>query len=260
MRTGVHLEHPIISSLYDALVLRGSWTSAESLLHSLASGGLLASYIQTCQPRARWRRLRGTDANGDMPSARGGHAMCMDAEAGLIYLFGGWDGRRSLDDFWVYDVRSGRWKVISHSAGEEKNGPGPRSCHKMVFDPKSGCIYMLGRLSDRDSPVGDDAAAPLGENNAPASPTALGEHRQREEPRTEPAPTQIGATMGAGVWRGRRSVGVGTNSGPTTPVASRQQDFSSEFYRYRTRGLDQGRWELLDIDTKVTFSTSANVA
>jgi hypothetical protein len=76
--------------------------------------------------------------------------MCIDQAKQVIYLLGGWDGQKSLDDFWQYDIREERWRVLSHSTSSEKNGPEPRSCHKMVFDSKTGCIYLLGRLGDKD--------------------------------------------------------------------------------------------------------------
>ena len=41
-------------------------------------------------------------------------------------------------------------KRTKHSTSSEKNGPEPRSCHKMVFDAKTGCVYLLGRLGDKD--------------------------------------------------------------------------------------------------------------
>jgi muskelin len=76
--------------------------------------------------------------------------MCIDQGKQVIYLFGGWDGQKSLDDFWQYDIQEERWRVLSHSTSSEKNGPEPRSCHKMVFDAKTGCVYLLGRLGDKD--------------------------------------------------------------------------------------------------------------
>lgn len=91
--------------------------------------------------------------------------MCIDQGKQIIYLFGGWDGQKTLDDFWMYDIQEERWKVLSRSTSLEKNGPESRSCHKMGFDPKTGCIYLLGRLGDRmrtaDAPEearGDGAA------------------------------------------------------------------------------------------------------
>lgn len=244
-RSGVQLEHPIVSELYDAIVLRGDWSQAELCLQELARSGLLDDFILSCVPRACWKRLRGTDANGDTPSKRGGHAMCMDVDQGLIYLFGGYDGRKSLDDFWVYNVREERWNVISHSSSkEEKNGPGPRACHKMIFDQKSGCIYLLGRLGDSDFQT-------VPESSSTSDSTA------------RDAPVRS-------AWSQRRSVDVTTTprpaptSGASTPVPASQpapaagpsrtspsQDYFSELHRYRTRGIDQGRWELLNHDTGV---------
>ncbi|KAG6375664.1 muskelin 1, intracellular mediator kelch motif-containing protein [Boletus reticuloceps] len=149
-RSQIQFEHPVVTSLHAALVLQGNWDEAETLLTQASSAGLFQRYLQSCQPHAQWRRLHGVDADGDAPTERGGHAMCIDSDNGHIYLFGGWDGYKSLDDFWVYDIQTERWRVISHNTANEKNGPIARSCHKMVFDTKSGSIYLLGRLGDGD--------------------------------------------------------------------------------------------------------------
>lgn len=229
----------------------------DQTLRALSDAGFFNSYIHSCQPHAIWTRLRGVDANGDAPSRRGGHAMCMDAEHGLIYLFGGWDGQKSLDDFWEYNVQDDRWRVISHSVAE-KNGPGPRACHKMVFDPKTGCIYVLGRLSDGDLMPAEDKPTHADrdgvDGNAEVTPPADGN----------------GNMYG---WSGRRALSSAA-SPPTDPAATvpeqttqaagaastsaTVQSYSSEFYRYRTRGLDQGKWELLAFDTAVNASCNIN--
>ena len=79
--------------------------------------------------------------------------MCMDTQNGVIYLFGGWDGQKNLDDFWVYDIKKDEWHMIHSATARERNGPGPRSCHKMVFDSGTGCIYLLGKLDDTEVPL-----------------------------------------------------------------------------------------------------------
>ena len=166
--------------------------------------------------------------------------MCMDVENGLIYLFGGYDGRKSLDDFWVYNVREDRWKVISHNVVDEKNGPGPRACHKMVYDPKNACIYMLGRLGDGDFPSGENTSVPSepneGNNEAELDPGQPGQEHIQDVPHV--------------TFRNRRSVTPRAPPSPR-PSISPTQDYFSEFYRYRTRGIDQGKWELLNVDTAV---------
>lgn len=91
--------------------------------------------------------------------------MCIDGVNGKIYLFGGWDGHASLGDFWVYSIKEDRWQALSRGDGEDgRNTPGPRSCHKMVFDSKTESVYMLGRLSESDEMVvatpGQDMSSP----------------------------------------------------------------------------------------------------
>ncbi|TFK67379.1 galactose oxidase [Pluteus cervinus] len=151
IRSGFQLEHPLLSQLHESIVLRGDWEDAERLLNSMSRACLFDEYIQSCQPHAAWKRLHGTDSDGDVPSPRGGHAMCMDPVNQDIYLLGGYDGRKSLDDFWMYSIKDDRWSVLSHGTSADQNAPEARSCHKMAFDTKTGSIYVLGRLNDADS-------------------------------------------------------------------------------------------------------------
>ncbi|KAF8658335.1 hypothetical protein AX16_002101 [Volvariella volvacea WC 439] len=195
LRSGLQLEHPLITQLYDCIVLRGEWAKAEDMLQRIADNGLYDAYLRSLSPHASWTRLDGGD--GDAPSPRGGHAMCLDPINEIIYLFGGWDGQKNLDDFWAYDVKANRWKLLCHSTSAIQNAPGARSCHKMAFDTKTGSIYVLGRLSDADSAL-------------------LGQ--------VSPEPAR-------------------TNAVPL------QNAFCSEFYRYHTRDLDEGKWDFLSFDT-----------
>ena len=82
------------------------------------------------------------------PSPRGGHQLCIDSVHQNIYMFGGWDGSRDLADFWQYNITSGKWSLLCSDAAAE-GGPGPRSCHKMVLDPKYRQIFVLGRYLER---------------------------------------------------------------------------------------------------------------
>lgn len=206
MRTRLELEHPLVSALHTSLVLQGDFSFAESIFPKMSSARLFDNYIRSCQPHACWTRLHGSDADGDAPGPRGGHAMALDASRGIIYLLGGWDGRKSLDDLWAYDIGTERWEMLCRTTEREKNGPSPRSCHKMVCDSKAGCLYVLGRL-------GDDVG------RVPPSSDGGAEEGQ----------TQTGD-------------GNGTQGG----------SFCSGFYRYHTRGLDAGKWDLLSFDTAVS--------
>lgn len=49
-----------------------------------------------------------------------------------------------LSDLWAFDLKTNQWELI-HERSELHNGPGPRACHKMIFDPVSSQIFMLGR-------------------------------------------------------------------------------------------------------------------
>lgn len=53
------------------------------------------------------------------PGMRGGHQMCIDSAAQLIYMYGGWDGNHDLADFWVYDIADQRWSLISRNTEEQ---------------------------------------------------------------------------------------------------------------------------------------------
>ncbi|EAU90900.2 Mei4-dependent protein 6 [Coprinopsis cinerea okayama7 len=234
-RSGLYLEHPLISKLHEKIVLQGDWSAAEQLLHSLSDAGLFTSYLHSCQPQAIWTRITGTDADGDIPSPRGGHAMCMDPDNQIVYLFGGWDGEKSLDDFWAYHVKEDRWKLLSPSTSKEHNAPGPRSCHKMVFDSRTGSIYLLGRLDDTDVKI----PRPAG-NAGPSNPPGAGG--------STPGVPLTSTPMIAQQSPLRQQI-TPPESQNATPVVTPTKTYCSEFYRYQTRGLDAGKWVFLSFDT-----------
>lgn len=146
-QTQIYLEHPFLTNFHQQLVTEGNFDVAEKLLMDAAQQELFDEYIAGAVYTPRWKRIHSTDANGELPGMRGGHQMCMDVEAGLIYLFGGWNGSKDLSDFWVYNVQQERWSCLSQDT-RKQGGPGPRSCHKIVFDPNSKHIYVLGRYID----------------------------------------------------------------------------------------------------------------
>jgi muskelin len=76
--------------------------------------------------------------------------VCIDKAAGRIHLYGGWDGKHSLDDFGVYSITEGQWHMVLQI--DDAVWPGRRSCHKMAFDAGSRRICLLGCLG-----VSDDA-------------------------------------------------------------------------------------------------------
>jgi hypothetical protein len=170
----VQLEHPLVTRLHDSIVSEGNWPEAERVLQLAADAGLLDTFLREAPAQATWTRLCGTNADGDTPRQRGGHAMCIDEAAGRIYLYGGWDGERSLDDFWVYAIAEGQWHVVPRH--EDAVWPGRRSCHKMALDAGTGRIFLLGCLGVSDDDLRETdpsrargaSAADAGEPRAPA--------------------------------------------------------------------------------------------
>jgi muskelin len=235
-RTGLSLEHPIVTKIYDNLI-SGNWSVVESLIQATADAGLFDDCIQACDPKSLWRRLNGANADGDVPSSRGGHQMCIDAAEGIIYMFGGWDGKKNLDDLWSYSIVEERWKLLSSST-EHDGGPGPRSCHKMVFDPELGYIYLLGSLDDSDgpkSPSPSGTVIPAHPQNL-SSPTHPMETTANPSPESSLAPTTVGSENG-----------------------SKRPSIPSRFYRYTTRGLNAGTWTTLSADTNVRRSSEPSI-
>lgn len=216
-RSGIRLEHPLVTQLHESIVLQGDWARSEQLLQQLSSEKLFDSYLQSREPYAEWTRLSATDTNGDVPPARGGHAMCVDPVDEMIYILGGWDGDKSLDDFWVYSIREDKWKLLSHGTTQEPNAPGARSCHKMVFDTKTGGIYVLGRLSDSDA-LREPSSVDIRRISVRNSETNSENQQQLHEQTISPSETKT---------------------------------YSSEFYRYHTRGVLAGKWDSLSSDTNV---------
>ncbi len=77
------------------------------------------------------------------PIRRGGHAMAIDEERMILYLFGGWSGSAEMNDLWSYDINCLKWKLLS---SEDNNAPSPRSCTRMVYDGVNNRLLIYGKL------------------------------------------------------------------------------------------------------------------
>ena len=91
---------------YTALVTNGDFALAEQRLLAAMQGEVLSDYLSKFKYTPEWTLIKPMREDGapqdkaDMPGMRGGHQMCIDSEAGFIYLFGGWDGKWDLGDLW----------------------------------------------------------------------------------------------------------------------------------------------------------------
>ncbi|ORZ15828.1 Muskelin N-terminus-domain-containing protein [Absidia repens] len=143
-RTGVQLEHPLLTELHAQLVLKGDFEGTERLLTQLLGQGVFQHYAKNAPYKANWHRIWATNQDGDAPCPRGGHQMCIDVVGKMIYLLGGWSGQQDLSDFWCYDIQMDQWKLLCADTMQH-GGPSPRSCHKISFDAKSRSIFVLGK-------------------------------------------------------------------------------------------------------------------
>lgn len=149
LQTNVNLEHPVMSELHRTLVVDGDFERVEQFVDQFVNEGLLDDYLSVQDYKAVWAQ-QSIDDGATRPGMRGGHQLIVDSSTGLMYLFGGWDGFEDLSDMWQYDIRSNVWSLI-HDKAEKYGGPGPRSCHKMLFDSTNSQIFALGRYLDGSS-------------------------------------------------------------------------------------------------------------
>eukprot|EP00644_Phytophthora_capsici_P000749 jgi/Phyca11/505875/fgenesh2_kg.PHYCAscaffold_16_\ len=94
----------------------------------------------------RWSRLQTT---GAVPSRRFGHSGVVHAETNRLIVFGGWDGRDTLNDLYEYNFVTNEWKKMATSG----NSPPHRYRHTAVLfgdtlvDNK---MYLLGGYDGTD--------------------------------------------------------------------------------------------------------------
>lgn len=99
-RTPRHpLEHPLVERLHDALVDRGEFDEVERLLDEMLQAGLMNDRIEAEPATYAWSNIAAATDSGDVPSSRGGHALCSASETergNSFYLFGGCEWRQLL--------------------------------------------------------------------------------------------------------------------------------------------------------------------
>ncbi|CEP17136.1 hypothetical protein [Parasitella parasitica] len=152
-RTGVELEHPLISDLHRCLVVDANFTAAEQVLHTVYQRNMYKPYSDSVKYTPIWKQIQASNEDGEAPCARGGHQMCIDVQDRMIYILGGWDGKQDLSDFWCYNILENRWSLLSIDT-RIQGGPSPRSCHKICFDPASRSIFVLGRYVESPPSAG----------------------------------------------------------------------------------------------------------
>lgn len=132
--------------MHRTLVVEGDFARVECIVEQFVDDGLVDEYLGKHKYQAVWTQQPIVE-EARRPGMRGGHQLIIDSTTGLMYLFGGWDGFEDLSDMWQYDIRTNDWSLI-HERSELVGGPGPRSCHKMLFDQVNSQIFALGKYLD----------------------------------------------------------------------------------------------------------------
>lgn len=133
-------------------VVQGDFERTERFIAECIDEGLMDEYLNKQDYKHDWH-MKYTESE-IKPGNRGGHQLVVDAKKRLIYLYGGWDGYQDLSDLWAYNIELDEWTLLCDRS-ELMNGPTPRSCHKMIFDPVSENIFMLGRYLDNSIRTSD---------------------------------------------------------------------------------------------------------
>ncbi|VVD05213.1 unnamed protein product [Leptidea sinapis] len=150
--SGVKIEGPVQSRLWNALVENKDYKLAEKIFEEAANDGELEWYMSWQPYNPEWKKLCGCSSDvedrlssGDQTNSsvtnRNNDLICSDREPRLD------PPTVHLDDLWRFDPETERWTLLCEHS-EQHGGPSPRSCHKMVFDPVHQKLYTLGRYLD----------------------------------------------------------------------------------------------------------------
>lgn len=152
-QANVSFEDEVLTKLHKHLVIDGDYDQVEKLLDQCFDNGYFDDHLSQQNYSAVWTLLEPKGHKDQRPGMRGGHQMAIDPIDQKVYLFGGWNGKVDLSDFWVCDVSdasNNEWTCLSPDTSIV-GGPSPRSCHKMVLDHIQKKIYLLGRYLDSGS-------------------------------------------------------------------------------------------------------------
>ncbi|CAO3610091.1 unnamed protein product [Cunninghamella echinulata] len=151
-QTGIELENQLLSQLHTALVEDGDFEKVESLMDQAdETYHIFQLFTDQSKYQPVWKQLQPIPTkNGQVPSGRGGHQMCIDDEHKRIYLHGGWNGKLNLADFWYYSIIENKWHLLSQDTGKD-GGPTARSCHQICLDSSSRSIFVFGHVVDSHS-------------------------------------------------------------------------------------------------------------
>ncbi|BGP17263.1 hypothetical protein JCM10213_008183 [Rhodosporidiobolus nylandii] len=254
-------EHPLLTTLHEALVVKGDFNAAEEVLERAKGAGLFRLWdaagsgekARKGRAVAKWELLTPSpspslppsSATSPTPPGRGGHSLVRIGRKLLLY--GGWDGHSDLGDVWEWDLpltsssfaagdRGGPWRKVEQpegkGEGEGAEGPGKRSCHAAVADERGGWVYVLGGRRD------DPADLPFSSSSAAATAAAAEPHRPSSAMEVDPSSTSSSSHPASSAANGGEKEG------------EKDDPWASDFWRYKATGPERGRWECLSRDTR----------
>lgn len=92
----------------------------------------------------RWTLLHPT--SGSAPPPRQDHGFVYDAGGNTLYVFGGESGTLDLlNDFWRFDLATGRWSDLTEASGARAIAP--RELYNLTHDGR-GHLYLFGGIVD----------------------------------------------------------------------------------------------------------------
>lgn len=92
----------------------------------LTLGGFFDGHVARQMTQAKWTNIPypvvttlQCGPSLPTPDMRGGHQMCIDADAGQLYLYGGWNGTKELGDLWQFTIATNKWACLSVDSSQE---------------------------------------------------------------------------------------------------------------------------------------------
>jgi hypothetical protein len=110
--------------------------SAPPVSEPTAASGQPTAPAPVAPSSLRWQQIASANA---APMARKDHALAYDAEAGIVYLFGGRAAGAPLNDLWRFQLDTRQWTRL-----EAAGGPPARFGHNTAFDPVRHQLVVFG--------------------------------------------------------------------------------------------------------------------
>jgi hypothetical protein len=105
------------------------------------AGSPVPSPAPTESPPPEWAEQIPSD--GVTPTPREDHTWTVDPASGIVYLFGGRDGRTAMADLWTFDLARNRWAQLAPAADE----PSARFGHEAAWVDGVGLVVWAGQAS-----------------------------------------------------------------------------------------------------------------